>query len=158
MKFIRWLLNSVPPPTYVNAVNFTGRVDRWMEFEFVAPGAVYQFTGALDIGKGAYEQGHRQGGFALRIFHGITPETADTCLYFWSGCHGYRQNEPAVTNAIFAALSATFAEDAVILEAQHASLRQRPGPLYSTTHDRARVIAERALDKLLAGEAAGLTT
>src|SRR5882724_5915842 len=152
VKFVRWLLNSVPPPTYANAVNFKGRVDRWMDFEFVAPGVVYQFTGALDVGQGAYEHGNRQGGFALRIFHGVTPETADSCFYFWSGSHGYRQNESHVTQALFVALSSTFAEDAVILEAQHTSLRRRAEPLFSTTHDRARVIAERALDKLLARE------
>src|SRR5262249_31010036 len=149
-----WLLNSVPPPTYVEAVGFKGRVDRWMEFEFVAPGVVYQFTGALDAGTGAYDQGKREGGFALRIFHGITPETADSCHYFWSGCHGYRQGEPAVTDSIFAALGSTFAEDAAILEAQHARVSARPGPLFSTSHDRARVIAERTLDKLVTAEKA----
>jgi vanillate O-demethylase monooxygenase subunit len=152
VRFIRWLLNSVPPPTYVNAVGFAGRVDRWMEFEFVAPGAVYQFTGALEVGQGAYEQGNRTGGFALRIFHGITPETADSCFYFWSGAHGYRQSEPEVTGQLFEALSTTFGEDAAILEAQHVTLRHRPGPLFSTSHDRARVIAERTLAKLLASE------
>jgi len=152
VKFTRWLLNSIPPPTYVEAVRFKNRVDRWMEFEFVAPGTVYQFTGALEVGQGAYEEGKRDGGFALRIFHGITPESEDSCFYFWSGCHGYRQREPEVTAALFEALSSTFAEDAAILEAQHASLRAKPEPLFSTTHDRARVIAERALDELLARE------
>jgi phenylpropionate dioxygenase-like ring-hydroxylating dioxygenase large terminal subunit len=154
VRFTRWLLNSIPPPTYVDAVGFAGRVDRWMEFEFVAPGAVLQFTGALPVGQGAYDKGERHGGFALRIFHGITPETADSCLYFWSGSNGYRQSEPAVTDTLFAALSTTFAEDAAILEAQHASLRSRPDPLLSTTHDRARVIAERKLAQWLAAEAA----
>ena len=153
VRLMRWLLDSNPPPTYVNAVGFKGRVDRWMEFEFIAPGAVLQFTGALDVGRGAYEHGNREGGFALRIFHGITPETQDTCHYFWSGCHGYRQDEPAVTAEIYSALACTFAEDASILEAQHASIRARPAPLFSTTHDRARVIAERKLRELLAAEA-----
>lgn len=152
VKFMRWLLNSVPPPTYVDAVGFKGRVDRWMEFEFVAPGVVYQFTGALDVGQGAYELGNRDGGFALRIFHGVTPETPDSSHYFWSGCHGYRQDEPAVTDELFAALESTFAEDASILEAQYVNVRARPTPLFSTTHDRARVIAERTLYKLLAAE------
>jgi phenylpropionate dioxygenase-like ring-hydroxylating dioxygenase large terminal subunit len=152
VKFIRWLLNSVPPPTYVDAVGFTARVDRWMEFEYVAPGVVYQFTGALDVGKGAYERGNRSGGFALRIFHGITPETADSCYYFWSGAHGYRQDDAEETDKLFAALSMTFDEDAVVLEAQHESLRQRPAPLYSTKHDKARVIAERKLNSLLEQE------
>jgi phenylpropionate dioxygenase-like ring-hydroxylating dioxygenase large terminal subunit len=153
VKFTRWLLNSVPPPTYVEAVGFTGRVDRWMEFEFVAPGVVYQFTGALPVGAGAYDRGERQGGFALRIFHGITPETDDSCLYFWSGSNGYRQSELGVTDFLFSALSATFEEDAVILEAQHASLKVRPEPLLSISQDRARVIAERKINEWLASEA-----
>ena len=29
VKFTRWLRNSVPPPTYVKAAGFKGRVDRW---------------------------------------------------------------------------------------------------------------------------------
>lgn len=148
VKFTRWLLNSVPPPTYVEAVGFKGRVDRWMEFEFVAPGVVYQFTGALDVGRGAYENGLREGGFALRIFHGITPETEDSCLYFWSGCHGYRQSEACVTDELYAALHSTFSEDVAILEAQQRSLNNRPVPLFSTGHDRARVIADRTLNRM----------
>jgi phenylpropionate dioxygenase-like ring-hydroxylating dioxygenase large terminal subunit len=152
VRFIRWLLNSNPPPTYRAAVEFQGRVDRWMEFEYLAPGVVLQFTGALDVGKGAYELGKRDGGFALRVFHAVTPESADSCHYFWSGAHGFRQDEPAVTEQVFRALAATFAEDAVVLEAQQESLRAQPAPLFSTTHDRARVIAERALSKLLAAE------
>ena len=75
VKFTRWLLDHVPPATYVKAVGFKGLVDRWQEFEFVGPGSVMQFTGALDAGTGAYDQGKREGGFALRIFHALTPET-----------------------------------------------------------------------------------
>jgi len=45
LKFTRWLKNSVPPPSYVRAAGFTGRVDRWQEFEFVAPSSVLQWTG-----------------------------------------------------------------------------------------------------------------
>ena len=37
VKFTRWMLNSLPPPTYVKAVGFQGRIDRCQRFEFVAP-------------------------------------------------------------------------------------------------------------------------
>ena len=73
VKFIRWMLNCIPPGVYATAVNFKGRVDRWQEFEYVAPSCILQFTGALDVGMGAYDQGKRDGGFGLRIFYGITP-------------------------------------------------------------------------------------
>src|SRR5439155_9010487 len=62
LKFVRWLRNSVPPPTYVKAAGFTGRVDRWQEFEFVAPSSVLQWTGATDADVGASEGG-LEGGF-----------------------------------------------------------------------------------------------
>jgi hypothetical protein len=81
--------NSVPPPTYVKAAGFTGRVDRWQEFEFVAPSSVLQWTGAADVGTGAYE-GKGDGGFQFRLFHGLTPETETSCFYFWSVANGYR--------------------------------------------------------------------
>jgi hypothetical protein len=38
VKFIRWMLDSVPPQTYVKTMGFTTNVDRWQEFEFIAPG------------------------------------------------------------------------------------------------------------------------
>jgi len=41
--------------TYVKAAGFSGRVDRWPEFEFVALSSVLQWTGAADAGTGAYE-------------------------------------------------------------------------------------------------------
>ena len=50
VRFTRWMLNSLPPPTYVKAVGFEGRIDRCQRFEFVAPGSVLQWTGATDAG------------------------------------------------------------------------------------------------------------
>ena len=65
VKFIRWMLNCEPPNLYASAVPFKGRVDRWGEFEYVAPSCILQFTGAVDVGMGAYEKGNRDGGFGL---------------------------------------------------------------------------------------------
>ena len=69
------------------------KVDRWQEFELFVPGAIMQWSGATDAGTGAYE-GRRDGGFSLRLFHGITPETDKSCFYFWSAANGYRQDDP----------------------------------------------------------------
>ncbi|OFA03494.1 aromatic ring-hydroxylating dioxygenase subunit alpha [Duganella phyllosphaerae] len=153
VSFIRWLLNTQPPQMYVDAVGFEGRIDRWMEFEFTAPGSVKQFTGALNVGEEAYEKGPRQGGFALRVFHNVTPETKTSCFYFWSGCHGYRMDEPEVTKTLFAGLRKTFEEDEDILEAQQASLLRKPLPMISTVHDAAVVHAERVMSRRVKQEA-----
>jgi vanillate O-demethylase monooxygenase subunit len=158
VHFIRWLLNSIPPPTYVAGAGFTGRVDRWMDFEFVAPGAVVQFTGALDVNTGARTPddpygGKREGGFALRILHCIVPETEHSCFYFWSAANGYRQHEPAATEQLFEQIDSTFREDELVLEAQYARVRaQKDPPLMNLNSDRARVLAHQALRRLANAE------
>jgi phenylpropionate dioxygenase-like ring-hydroxylating dioxygenase large terminal subunit len=157
VKFMRWMLNSIPPATYAKAVGFKGRVDRWQEFEFVAPGSVIQFTGALDASTGAYDQGKREGGFALRIYHGITPETDDSCFYFWSAANGYRQDDPTATEQLFNEIAPTFEEDKLILEAQHARLRGSPNPpLVDIDADGARIQARCCIERRLAEEAVTL--
>lgn len=158
VRFIRWLLNSAPPPLYGKQVGFAGRIDRWMEFEYVAPGAVLQFTGAVDANTGAYDRGVRDGGFALRIFHNVTPETADRCWYFWSACHGHRRDDATITEALFVGVKTAFKEDESILEAQHRSLKRKAAPLYGTKHDSARVRADRVLNDMLEAERANEST
>jgi len=153
VKFIRWMLNCVPPGIYSKAVKFKGRVDRWGEFEYIAPSCIIQFTGARDIGEGAYENDARDGGFGLRIFYGITPETEHTSWFIWSAANGYRQNEPTATNELFEEIERAFKEDEDVLVAQQATLR-RVGdrPLINIASDGARTHARLALERKIAAE------
>ena len=81
LRFTRWMLDHAPPPTYRKACpHLAERVDRWQEFEFVAPAVVLQWVGAVDAGTGAYDRGKRDGGFSLRIFHALTPATETSLL------------------------------------------------------------------------------
>jgi len=153
VKFTRWMLNCVPPDIYARAVTFEGRVDRWQEFEYVAPSCILQFTGALDVGSGAYERGKRDGGFGLRIFYGITPETEHSSWFLWSAANGYRQNEPAATDALYREMEAAFKEDEDVLDLQQARLQQFPDrKLVNIASDGARLIARRAVARRLERE------
>jgi phenylpropionate dioxygenase-like ring-hydroxylating dioxygenase large terminal subunit len=153
VKFIRWMLNCVPPGIYSKAVKFKGRVDRWGDFEYIAPSCIIQFTGARDIGEGAYENDARDGGFGLRIFYGITPETEHTSWFIWSAANGYRQNEPAATDELFEEIERAFKEDEDILVAQQAMLsRVGDRPLINIGSDGARTHARIALERKIAAE------
>jgi phenylpropionate dioxygenase-like ring-hydroxylating dioxygenase large terminal subunit len=157
LKYLREMLNSVPPPTYVKAAGFTGRVDRWQEFEFIAPGSIIQWTGAVDAATGRYAQGNREGGFSLRIFHGITPETESSCFYFWSTANGYRQDEPQATEELYNEIAPTFLEDKAVIEAQQARLDERgEDGLVDIESDGARLHMRRTIERLLAEERAAL--
>lgn len=160
VKFDRWMLDSIPPPTYVKAVGFEGRVDRWQETEFIAPGSVTQWIGAVDAGTGTFQdwkyEGSREDGFALRLFHGVTPETETSCHYFWSSANGYRQDQPEATEQLFDEIARTFDQDARIIGAQQARLLETPGgPLVDIHGDGARIHARRAVERMLADENEG---
>jgi vanillate O-demethylase monooxygenase subunit len=159
VKFDRWMIGSVPPPTYVAAAGFKGRVDRWQETEYFAPSTVIQWIGAVEAGTGTLRNWKydcdRSGGFSFRLFHGITPETAASCHYFWSSANGYRQDEPAATDQLFNEVARTFDQDKVIIEAQQQRLIEAPDELLLDVHgDAARIHARRVVDQLLTRESA----
>lgn len=151
-KFTRWLLEHTPPATYVAAGGFKGQVDRWQEFEFIAPGNVLQYTGATDAGTGAYDQGKREGGIHLRIFHTLTPETDTTCFYFFSTMTGYKQDDPRTSEMYHTEILRTFVEDAAFIEGQQARLSEIPEPQIDTIHDTVRIYGRRHYEARMAEE------
>ena len=152
VHFIRWMLDCQPPPTYIKGAGFEGNVDRWQEFEYVAPGTVLQWSGGLEVGKGAQEN-RDQDGFHLRLFHGATPETENTFFYFWSTSNGYRQDDPQATQDMYDEIYPTFIEDKIIMDAQQARIDLNPErELVAIRVDNALVQARRALGKMVDAE------
>jgi vanillate O-demethylase monooxygenase subunit len=155
VHYIRWMLGSVPPPTYVKGAGFGAgvRVDRWQEFEFVAPGSVIQWSGALEAGRGAVENRSQPGGFSLRLYHGATPETEHSCFYFWTPANGYRPNDAVATEQLYKEIAYTFTEDLAFLEAQDERLKADPHrPLVDVKHDGMRVHARRVVEQMIRAE------
>jgi phenylpropionate dioxygenase-like ring-hydroxylating dioxygenase large terminal subunit len=157
VRFDRWMIDSTPPPTYVRAVGFKGRVDRWQETEFFAPSTVLQWIGAVDVGTGVLRDwkydGVREGGFSFRLLHGLTPETGTSCHYFWSAANGYRQNQPEATELLFEEVGKTFEQDKHVIEAQQTRLLETSEEGLVDIHgDGARLHARRAVDRMLAEE------
>jgi vanillate O-demethylase monooxygenase subunit len=155
VHYTRWMFGIIPPPTYVKAAGFAPgvRVDRWQEFEYIAPGSVVQWTGALEAGRGAERDRSQKGGFSLRLYHGATPETEESCFYFWTPANGYKPDEAAATELLFKEIASVFLEDVAVLEAQQARMAQTPDrALVDIKHDIARLPARRALERLIREE------
>ena len=156
LKFTRWMKNSVPPPSYVKAAGFTGRVDRCQEFAFVAPSSILQWTGATDAGS-QYADPQRDFRFQFRLFHGLTPETETSCFYFWSAANGYRQNEPEATEQLYREIAPTFVEDKTMVEAQQARLDEFGDKgLVDIASDANRMHMRRMVERLIAEERSAL--
>jgi vanillate O-demethylase monooxygenase subunit len=150
----RHMPNSPPPPTYVAARGFQGRIDRWQEIEFM-PVMLRIHTGGCDAGTGAYE-GRREQGFSMIGFHGITPETETTTHYFWSMATNILT--PGVSDLVFEQTALTFREDQLVLEQQQRRLDEAPDrPLLNIASDIGGNLARRHLDVLMQAERQGLS-
>ncbi|RZI99219.1 MAG: hypothetical protein EOP39_24950 [Rubrivivax sp.] len=150
LKYVRWMINSVPPPTYTKAVDFGGsNVDRWQEFAFSAPSNILQWSGAVKTGTGAREHGNREGGFSLRIFHGLTPETDNTCFYFFTPANGYKQGDPKATEVLYDQIAEAFMEDKIFCEGQQARIDERgEAHLVDIVSDATRIQLRRIIKKM----------
>ena len=158
VHYIRWMLGIIPPPTYVKAAGFADgvRVDRWQEFEYIAPCTVVQWTGALEEGRGAQENQDQEGGFNIRVYHGATPETEDSVHYFWSAANGYKPDDDAATELLYTEIAATFLEDLEFLEAQQIALAATSDDeLVNTKYDEARMASRRAIVRIINAETGG---
>jgi len=150
LKFTRWMLNSVPPPTYTRAAKFEGRIDRAQMFEFIAPCSIHQLSAADDAG--AYANGlTERSKIQFRLFHGLTPETDTTCHYFWSTANGFRPEDPATTEQLFNEIAGAFLEDKAIVEGQQAMLTERgETDLVDIVSDATRLHMRRTVERLIA--------
>jgi len=152
LKFTRWMRNSLPPPSYVKAAGFQGRVDRCQEFEFVAPSTILQWTGATDAGT-ATDNPQRDFRFQFRLFHGLTPQTETSCFYFWSAANGYRQNDPEATEQLYREIAPTFLEDKEMVEAQQRRLDELgEQSLVDIAPDANRMHMRRIVERLIVSE------
>lgn len=150
----RWMPDCPPPPTYRKCVDLPERVDRWQEFEYVAPSSVLQWNGAVGVGTGARDPSNREGGFSLRLLHCVTPETETTCHYFWSAAHGHLADDAQATELLRKEIEIALEEDKRIVEQQQARVRETgDGWLVDIRSDGPRTAMRRALARKL--EASG---
>ncbi|MTD55499.1 aromatic ring-hydroxylating dioxygenase subunit alpha [Amycolatopsis pithecellobii] len=149
LKFTRWMMGSTPASTYGSVSEFAGAVDRWQELDLRTPGCIVQYSGSKDAGTGARE-GRREGGLEIRIIHGITPETEDSCLYFFSISTRYNPRKPDAIESLFKGVSIALDEDKEMLEGQAARLKQfgDDDHLVAITSDAARLQVKKIMERL----------
>lgn len=145
VRVIRHMPGSEPPPTYSAAYPFQGKVDRWQEIEFLVS-HLRIWTGAVDAGTESLDD-PRRGGFHMRGFHGVTPETETTSHYFWTIATNPKNDVEATKAKVVEQTAMTFDEDKVVIEAQYRNMLEfGPRPMIDIHVDvganRARKIIE----------------
>lgn len=145
-RFERLMRNAPAPPAYAACVPFEGKIDRWQEFDFVAPSTVLQYSGGVPAGTDRATAGAPR--FDMRIFHSATPATDNTCYYFWSVQNGHNTDDPKATEILFEQIASAIVEDKLFIEAQQARVDELgESRLFDNSADAARIMARRAIRK-----------
>jgi phenylpropionate dioxygenase-like ring-hydroxylating dioxygenase large terminal subunit len=143
----RLMQNSPAPPAYTNCVPFSGPVDRWQEFDFIAPTVVLQYSGA--VGAGQNRQNSAGPRFDMRLFHALTPETDTTSFYFWSASNGHAKSDLSATDLIVKEITQAIVEDKAMVEAQQERISELGEDwLVDNRSDAVRILMRQAVDRL----------
>lgn len=122
VKVTRLMPGTPPAPTYKAAWPFADTCDRWQEIEFHVS-HLRIWTGAVVPGTDAIDDPNR-GGFHMRGFHGVTPETETTSHYLWSMASNRHPDMADNFETVVEQTKFTFDEDRVVIEAQYRNMQQ----------------------------------
>ncbi|RZA29761.1 MAG: aromatic ring-hydroxylating dioxygenase subunit alpha [Lysobacteraceae bacterium] len=146
VRVLRHMRDSAPPPTYLGAWPFQGHIDRWQEVDFRVSHLLI-WTGGADVGTEDLDDPQR-GGFHMRGFHAITPETDTTAHYMWTMASNRHPDRPDIAELVYQQTALTFYEDKEVIEAQYQNMLRFPGAPQVDIHvdvgpNRARRVIER---------------
>ena len=117
----RFMTNCAPPKLFVRAADFTTNIDRHQRIAFVAPCFVIIEVSAVATGTN-----DRKNGLVWWVLNALTPETENTTHYFWGLPRHFKQDDKEMTELLRTAITKTFEEDRVMLEAQQLNVHRVP--------------------------------
>lgn len=123
VRLTKWVLNTEPPAYSAKFAGYPpgAKVDRWMFYNFVAPGVLLMDSGMAPAGQGAQE-GRRDNAIEFRGCQALTPETDTSTHYFFAHAHNFLIDQPEVTSAIHQGVITAFEEDRAMIMAQQKNL------------------------------------
>ncbi|WP_213956231.1 MULTISPECIES: aromatic ring-hydroxylating dioxygenase subunit alpha [unclassified Variovorax] len=158
----RWMENIDAPPFWAaqikHGLGYKGKVDRWQIIRFEGPCTVNIDVGVAEAGSGAVpkkdgDKGDRSRGVNGYVLNTITPETDNTCLYFWAFARNYCIGEQRLTHELREGVATIFREDELVLEAQQRAIDERPDyAFYNLNIDAGAMWARRLIDRMVERE------
>lgn len=152
VRVTRHLADIEPVPFHAKVGGFTGRVDMWQEYDWIAPGILSMDAGSAPVGTGAYE-GRRDHAVRFRHLSLLTPETTGTTHYFFVQLRNFALDDAAMDDIVHAQMTRAFGEDKAMIESQQRVIERAPDlPLATMGGDRGLVEARRIHAEMLAEE------
>lgn len=127
VRLTKWVKNTQPPAYSAKYAGYApdALVDRWMYYDFLAPGVLLMDSGMVPAGTGGDDQ-HRENAIAFRGCQALTPETDASTHYFFGHGHNFLIDRPEVTREIHAGVVRAFEEDRAMITGQQQNLALDP--------------------------------
>jgi hypothetical protein len=149
-----WLDEPQPSVPSGPSSSSEARHDQWLAYDYLAPGVMIMRVEIHSIGA-AHRSGFRAPAtrplHANLGIHAATPETEETCRYFFSlGPHASEaRTTPGLADQMFAAALCGFEEDRLIIEAQQSNLKRWPlDGAQTIKHDRGLLLMHSIMKRL----------
>lgn len=128
VRSTKWVRDTQPPAYSAKYAGYAqgGLVDRWMFYDFIAPGILLMDSGMMPAGSGLAEP-DRESAIAFRGCQAVTPETESSSHYFFAHPRNFLLDRPEVTAEIHAGLIRAFEEDRAMITSQQRNLALDPG-------------------------------
>jgi vanillate O-demethylase monooxygenase subunit len=149
IHIVRRVNNADPAPYHRRLGSFTGKVNRWWEYELSLSGMFIMTMGAQSVGRAP---GDLEGALLFHSCQALTPESECSTHYFFSHAHNFALDDPTVTEATYQSVNAAFGEDSRMIEAQanvigRAPHREMVGIAADSALTRYRRMVRAALDE-----------
>jgi phenylpropionate dioxygenase-like ring-hydroxylating dioxygenase large terminal subunit len=122
----RWIKDAPPIPIFAKYGNFTGNVDRWHYYHFIAPNIAMIDFGSAATGE-ITDEADRVRGMQIFACHFITPVDETSCIDHWLHVRNFSQGDAAVDQRLHGDFRVAFNEDKEILEAIEQQEMAYPG-------------------------------
>jgi phenylpropionate dioxygenase-like ring-hydroxylating dioxygenase large terminal subunit len=149
---IRWILDRPAAPIYADLGGFKGNVDRWQIMTSKPPAMVVVDMGSALTGTSA-QDGDRSQGVELKSFNLITPETDQSCFYFYTHVRNFALADDRVGKRVKDLFRIAFLEDVEVIEAVQRGNQRFPETVkVDAAFDKAPLMARRVLERRVAEE------
>ena len=154
IRLTREIINCDASPLHAMAGRFQGKVDFWNRQAWWLPSVFENWAGSVPTG-GDTPPHERAGGFHLRHFSLLTPETERTTHYFWVQPCQFPHSDTGMIEQVGQGITKAFAEDKWIIEAQQKAWDACPPDVkpQASRNDAALGRVRFMIDQLLKAEA-----
>jgi phenylpropionate dioxygenase-like ring-hydroxylating dioxygenase large terminal subunit len=153
VRVSRHMVDVECPPFYSRSTGITGRIDRWQDIEYFAPGYYLLHSRIAPTGLDPAPDGSDDEACHIKISYGITPSTPTSTYDFWAVSRDFARDDVEVDEFLFKQNATVVGQDVDALTVLEQRISADPDDFeLNIKIDRGGLAARRILRQLVDAE------